>query len=116
MNMTKRTIGRSALNHSTRNALTRLGADLALGRARRGLSLRAAAERLYVSVNTLRKLEAGHPGVGLGVLANALQLYGMTDRLGDVADPARDRIGLALERRRLARGSGRDGNSPKFDV
>jgi transcriptional regulator with XRE-family HTH domain len=83
----------------TRTTLARLGKDLALARARRGFSLRAAAARLYVSVNTLRNLEAGKPGVGLGVLANALLLYGMLDRLAGLADPAADRVGLALERR-----------------
>ncbi len=97
----------------TRTALVRLGNDLALARARRKLSLRAAAARLYISVNTLRNLEGGRLSVGVGVLANALLLYGMLDRLAQLADPAADRIGLALERRQLRLGRKSDAD---FDV
>ncbi|MBM4218269.1 MAG: helix-turn-helix domain-containing protein [Gammaproteobacteria bacterium] len=96
---------RHALSGPSRAALSRLGADLAFARIRRGFSLREAAGRLYVSVNTLRKLEAGNPGVSLGALVNALQLYGLLDQLPALADPATDRIGLALERRTLRRGA-----------
>jgi transcriptional regulator with XRE-family HTH domain len=101
IDMTKRSIGRTSLSAPARSALAQLGADLALARARRSLSLRDAAARLFVSVNTLRHLEAGKPGVGLGVLTNALMLYGMLDRLRTLADPAEDSVGLSLERRRL---------------
>jgi transcriptional regulator with XRE-family HTH domain len=114
--MPKLTLGRTALPQPARAALRQLGADLALARARRGHSLRDAAERLQVSVNTVRNLEAGHPGVGLGILANALALYGMLDRLQWLADPAADRVGLALERRKLER-KGRAAHAPPdFDV
>ncbi|MGH8130426.1 MAG: helix-turn-helix domain-containing protein [Steroidobacteraceae bacterium] len=114
--MPKMTLGRSALPQPARAALRQLGTDLALARARRGQSLRDSAERLQVSINTVRNLEAGHPGVGLGILANALTLYGMLDRLGKLADPAADRVGLALERRKLEhKGAARKG-ALSFDV
>lgn len=112
--MTKRSIGRTSLTAPALGALAQLGADLALARARRAFSLRDAAARLFVSVNTLRNLEAGKPGVGLGVLTNALMLYGMLDRLRTLADPAADAVGLSLERRRLQlRGRKREAT---FDV
>ncbi len=111
--MKEQTSRRPSLSGPSRVVLSRLGADLAFARARRGFSLREAAARLYVSVNTLRNLEAGKPGVSLGVLANALQLYGLLDRLPALADPAADRIGLALERRKLRRGAK---NQADFDV
>lgn len=114
IDMTKRSIGRSSLTAPARSALAQLGADLALARARRSLSLRDAAARLFVSVNTLRNLEAGKPGVGLGVLTNALMLYGMLERLRTLAEPAADTVGLNLERRRLQR-SGRS-REITFDV
>jgi transcriptional regulator with XRE-family HTH domain len=110
------TLGRSALSQSVRAALRQLGKDLALARWRRGHSLRDAAERLQVSINTVRNLEAGHPGVGLGILANALALYGMLDRLGTLADPAADRIGLALERRKHERQGAAKKGALSFDV
>lgn len=112
--MTKKSLGRTSLTGPAHSALARLGADLALARARRDLSLRDAAARLFVSVNTLRHLEAGKPGVGLGVLTNALMLYGMLDRLRTLAEPAHDSVGLSLERRRsLRRGRLRE---TSFDV
>ena len=98
--MQKHSLSRSALPNQARASLTKLGDDLATARARRGMSLRDAAGRLYLSINTLRKLEAGHPGVGLGILANALTLYGMLARLNELADPKHDTVGLTLDRRR----------------
>lgn len=114
--MPKRSLGRSALPQPARAALCQLGRDLALARARRGHSLRDAAERLQLSINTVRKLEAGHPGVGLGILANALALYGMVHRLDKLADPAADHVGLTLERRRLERKGPAGKGASSFDV
>ncbi len=113
--MTKKSLSNSGLTGPTQNALAQLGADLALARGRRKLSLRDAAARLFVSVNTLRSLEAGKPTVGLGALASAMMLYGMLDRLRTLADPAHDVVGLTLERRRTTpqRGIQREA---KFDV
>lgn len=69
--------------------------------------MRDWAKRIGVSVRTLQRLEAGDPGVGLGVYAAALWLMGRADALPDLADPALDRGALALDVRqaqeRLAR-------------
>ncbi len=69
--------------------------------------MRDWAKRIGVSVRTLQRLEAGDPGVGLGVYAAALWLMGRADALHDLADPALDRGALALDVRqaqeRLAR-------------
>jgi hypothetical protein len=69
--------------------------------------LRDWAKRIGVSVRTLQRLEAGDPGVGLGVYAAALWLMGRADALPDLANPALDRGALALDVRqaqeRLAR-------------
>ena len=58
-------------------------------------------------MRTLPRLEAGDPGVGMGVYAAALWLMGRADASPDLADPALDRSALALEVRqaqeRLAR-------------
>ena len=74
--MSGRSTGRTSLTAPALSALAQLGADLALARARRSFSLRDAAARLFVSVNTLRNLEAGKPGVGLGVLNQKRTLAG----------------------------------------
>jgi transcriptional regulator with XRE-family HTH domain len=88
-------------------ALNGLGENLALARLRRRESLRGWAQRLGVSVRTLQRLEAGDPGVGMGVYAAALWLMGRSDALAGLADPALDRGALELDvraaRERLAR-------------
>ena len=88
-------------------ALRQLGSDLAMARLRRRESLRNWAKRVGVSVRTLQRLEAGDPGVGMGIYAAALWLMARTDALAALADPALDRGALELDvravRDRLAR-------------
>lgn len=88
-------------------ALQTLGEHLALARLRRKESLRGWAQRVGVSVRTLQRMEAGDPGVGMGIYAGALWLMGRSDALSTLADPALDRGALELDlrsaRERLAR-------------
>lgn len=94
-------------------ALQELGAALAVARVRRKESLRAWAQRIGVSVRTVQRLEAGDPGVGMGVYAAALWLIGRADALPALADPALDQGALELDLRaardRLQRGRRGDG-------
>lgn len=78
-------------------ALRTLGEHLALARRRRRESLRAWSQRLGVSVSTVRRLESGDPGVGMGVYAAALWLVGRSDALALLADPALDQGALELD-------------------
>ena len=82
---------------STVAALQRLGADLAVARLRRKESLKTWAKRMGVSVPTLLRLEAGEPGVSLGVLATALWLVGRDTTLATLAAPKEDRGALELD-------------------
>jgi hypothetical protein len=88
-------------------ALRELGAALAVARVRRHESLRGWAQRIGVSVRTLQRLEAGDPGVGMGVYAAALWLIGRADAMAALADPALDRgaqeVDVQAARDRLAR-------------
>jgi hypothetical protein len=49
----------------------------------------------------MSKVERGDPGVAIGVYANALHALGLVDRLGTVAAPEQDPVGMALEEERL---------------
>jgi transcriptional regulator with XRE-family HTH domain len=82
---------------STLAALQQLGADLAVARLRRKESLKTWAKRIGVSVPTLLRLEAGEPGVSLGVLATALWLVGRDGALASLATPREDRGALELD-------------------
>ncbi|ATS65874.2 MULTISPECIES: helix-turn-helix domain-containing protein [Xanthomonas] len=94
--MSKATKALQQLPPSTSAALDKLGADLAVARLRRGESLRSWAGRMGVSVPTLQRLEAGDPGVSIGVVATALWLIQRDGELAKMASPEVDHG--ALER------------------
>ena len=82
-------------------ALRRLGRDLALARRKRGLSTADMAARLFVSRDTLWRLERGDPGVAVGTLATAAFILQLHDRLAALAAPGSDVLALSLDERRL---------------
>lgn len=82
---------------ATQAALDKLGADLAVARLRRKESLKTWATRMGVSVPTLQRLEAGDPGVGIGIVATALWLIQRDAELGQLAAPEHDRGALEMD-------------------
>jgi transcriptional regulator with XRE-family HTH domain len=83
------------------NALRKLGRDLALARRKRDISTADMAARLFVSRDTLWRLERGDPTVALGTLATAAFVLQLHDRLAGLAAPATDVLALALDEERL---------------
>ena len=83
------------------HALRKLGRDLALARRRRGISTEDMAARLFVSRNTLWRLERGDPTVALGTVATAAFVLQLHDRLANLAAPATDALALTLDEGRL---------------
>ena len=82
-------------------ALRKLGRDLALARRKRGIATADMASRLFVSRDTLWRLERGDPTVALGTLATAVFILQMHDRLAQLAAPATDALALSLDEQRL---------------
>ena len=83
------------------HALRKLGRDLALARRKRGISTADMAGRLFISRDTLWRLERGDPTVSLGTLATAAFVLQLHDRLAGLAAPASDHLALSLDERRL---------------
>ena len=83
------------------HALRKLGRDLALARRKRGISTGDMASRLFVSRNTLWRLERGDPTIALGTLATAAFILQLQERLANLAAPATDALALSLDERRL---------------
>jgi transcriptional regulator with XRE-family HTH domain len=83
------------------HALRKLGRDLALARRKRGISTEDMAARLFVSRNTLWRLERGDPTIASGTLATAAFVLQLHDRLANLAAPATDALALALDERRV---------------
>lgn len=83
------------------HALRKLGRDLALARRKRGISTEDMAARLFVSRNTLWRMERGDPTIALGTLATAAFVLQLLDRLTNLAAPATDALALSLDEQRL---------------
>lgn len=81
---------------AVRRALRKLGGDIRDARRRRGLPAEIVAERAFTSRPTLRRIEEGDHGVSIGIYAAVLQALGLLEGLGQLADPAADRQGLAI--------------------
>jgi DNA-binding XRE family transcriptional regulator len=82
-------------------ALRKLGQDVRDARRRRRIPVALMAERASISRTTLNKIEKGDPGVSFGLYATVLFVLGFIERLGDLADPGTDEVGLALEEEHL---------------
>jgi len=83
------------------HALRKLGRDLALARRKRGIATADMASRLFVSRDTLWRLECGDPTVSAGTLATAVFILGLHDRLANLAAPSTDELALSLDEQRL---------------
>ncbi len=90
-----------ALPLAVRKTLRKLGGDIQIARKRRRLTMTIVAERAFISRNTLTRIERGDPAVTLGIYATVLFVLGLAERLGDLADPLTDSVGLSLENERL---------------
>ncbi len=65
------------LSHMAAEAVTALGAMISAARRRRGWTIAVLAERIGVSVPTVRKIERGDPGVAIGTVFEAAWLLGV---------------------------------------
>lgn len=84
-----------------RQALVKLGADIAVARKKRRISTVSMAERAFISRATLYKVEKGDPTVSMGIYATVLAILGLAKGLGQVADRINDALGLDLDEDRL---------------
>lgn len=81
-------------------ALQGLGRNIRTARLRRTLTQTALAERIGVSRFVVADVERGKPTTSVAAYLGALWALGLLDQMGQVADPANDAEGVALERAR----------------
>lgn len=84
----------------TQQALVRLGLRLRAHRIRQGWTVNEMAVRLLCSPTTYRAVEAGKPGTSVGILINALWLFGQIDTLENVAPAPVDLVAGRRVRKR----------------
>ncbi|MCB1679644.1 MAG: helix-turn-helix transcriptional regulator [Halioglobus sp.] len=91
----------STLPRAARQALMKLGEDIAVARKKRRISTVSMAERAFISRGTLYKVEKGDPSVSMGIYATVLSILGLVEGLGNVADRRTDTLGLDIDEDRL---------------
>lgn len=97
--MTRDTLGIAGLPNKMDEEMRRLGADIRLARQRRSMTQKMMAESMFVTAKTVRRVEAGDPGVSLGVYAAALFVLGFMGRLAKLAAPEMDTWGNWQQRK-----------------
>ena len=98
-----KTLATQALPRAAKQALAKLGADIAVARKKRRISTVSMAERAFISRGTLYKVERGDPSVSIGIYATVLAILGLADRLAQAADRREDSLGLDIDEDRLPR-------------
>lgn len=83
------------------HALRKLGRDIAVARRKHRISTADMAACLFISRDTLWRLECGDPAVSAATLATALFVLGHHDRLANLAAPSADELALSLDEERL---------------
>jgi transcriptional regulator with XRE-family HTH domain len=78
-------------------AARRLGFHIRTARKRRRLRQAELARRAGITVQTLRRIESGSLGTGIGAYLAALWAMGLDSAIGDLASPDQDIEGKTLE-------------------
>ena len=95
--------------------VTTLWGNLRIARQRRGESLRSMAQRMTVSMPTLRRMEAGDPSVAMGIYATAPWIFDHVenDHVEDIEAlmlPGDEGYATRIEVGRTCRGRKRNGS------
>jgi DNA-binding XRE family transcriptional regulator len=88
-------------NLPVERALKDLGHNIAQARRRRQWTQRMLADHLGVSTKTVGRMEDGHAGTAVHLIARALQAFGELDALGQLLDHAHDNVGIMMMESRL---------------
>lgn len=96
--MTRHTLGKEGLPAGLQQNLRQVGEQIRLARKRRGVTMQAMADRMFVTRKTLSRLESGDPGVSLGVVASALLVLGLEQDLLGLARPETDAIANIIDK------------------
>lgn len=112
-------MGRSAATSSlpapALQGLKTLGRDIGVARRRRKQTQQLLADKMLVNVETVQRIERGDPTVAIGIIASALFMLGLGERLGHLAAPSTDSVGEGEALRALPRRIRRATADPGLD-
>lgn len=95
--MTAKNLLSTAPPYPVEQAIRRLGANLRTARLRRNLTIEEVAEKIGTGPRAVMDAEKGKPSTGIIVYTALLWAYDLLGPMSELADPARDEEGLALE-------------------
>ena len=103
----------SAPPYPVHQAIKVLGQNLRTARIRRKMTIEDAAERIGTGPRAVMDAEKGKPSTGIVAYAALLWLYGLLGPFEELADPAKDKEGMAREpaRERARAGKSRNLNN-----
>lgn len=84
-------------------SLKEAGRLVAEARKRRGMSILELADRAGVDRRTMSQLEAGHPGVSIGLFFQILSLFNLVKGIGEFLRPENDVETAAARVRKIRR-------------
>ena len=87
----------SAPPYQVEQSLRHLGANLRQARLRRNLTIEEVAKKIGTGLRAVMDAEKGKPSTGIVVYLALLWVFDLLGQVDQVADPATDKEGLALE-------------------
>lgn len=95
--MNARNLLTKAPPYEVEQGIKRLGKNLRTARLRRNLTIALVAEKIGTGPRAVMDAEKGKLSTGIAVYAALLWTYGLLHPFQDLADPATDGDGLALD-------------------
>ena len=108
-------ISKSSLPVEMANILLRLGDNIRIARKRRQWTIQDMASRMFVTRQTLSRLEHGDSGITLSVLCSAFWVLGIDSDFSELASPEHDKAGIFLERKNQPQRVRKNSNTKRPD-
>jgi transcriptional regulator with XRE-family HTH domain len=83
--------------HPVEKALKELGGNLRTARLRRKMTIQNVAERVGAGQRAIMEAEKGKASTGIAIYMALLWVYGLLGPVADLADPTKDKEGIARE-------------------
>lgn len=78
--------------------LKEIGGNVRTARLRRNIKIKDLANRIHVDERTISRMENGDPSISLKNLIAVLYVFGLENTLSQIASPAEDLEGIALDK------------------
>lgn len=85
----------------SQKSLVRLGQFLRTARKRRQWRQEDVANKLSISLDTVKRAENGQKGVSIGIILDMLSLFSMLEQFNLAIDDCNDVVGISLQKEKM---------------